>query len=203
MSNHGGVQWMFSCCSRILLGGRWRKVGSDLQQIRSIVESWRSKMGHYVRVRGASTKNLIVVPKVWGPVTPKDFKIRQRERDKYIIINHDPKSWFSGLVSMSAGLPLHLGWREKKRRLPGFLIIVIITAIIMKADWKYKRYCSRIRNAQKWRKSESILLSRCFETSQKVSRLQDLLCSKGKYWISKNLDISDCSKNYGRTIKWQ
>ena len=104
---------------------------------------------------------------------------------------------------MSAGLPLHLGWREKKRRLPGFLVIVIITAIIMKADLKYKKYCSRIRNAQKWRKSESILLSRCFETSQKVSRLQDLLCSKGKYWISKNLDISDCSKNYGRTIKWQ
>ena len=41
----------------------WRKVGcSDLQQIRAIVESLRSKMGHYVRVREAPTKNLISLP---------------------------------------------------------------------------------------------------------------------------------------------
>ena len=48
----------------------WRKVGSDLQQIRSIVRSWRSKMGHYVRVREAATKNQIVVRRLWGLVTP-------------------------------------------------------------------------------------------------------------------------------------
>ena len=48
-----------------------------------------------------------------------------------------------------------------------------------------KTRCCGIRNAQKWRKSESILLSWCFETSQKFSEFPP--CYKIFYVEKKNI----------------